>query len=553
MNYTTAHLYCSPLCIDGSYTVDFSSKSARADWFAQYRKFIVSECYYIRKDEIIKVPYNADVLDKNGINYVSYQNDSGTTIFAFVTEIEYVAESVSILHLKTDSFVTYQFDISRNQAFIEREHVSDDSRGANLLPEPVGIVDYTKNYILERFYSTDVDNFSNQWYIGIIIGHLNISEDDPNEDAKNSINTGSLHQSGGTPVGGNLFAVEYDDFNICIKCMTALNAEIVCAFPLVKDFVNKVEGSVGTINFGDDSFQIFQPLYHAENVNAIPSAEPWATPARNKKLCTFPYNYLVGTNECGTEQVYKIEKTGYSPSFQIGYTIAPTPSFLLVPNYYNGIYKDMTKAVTNTNIPNVPWNTNAYDLFFAQNANALVFQQISEYADTVMGMFGDLRSNESRISSRMKQDKMDNKSTSRSMGSALTTGYRVGMAHEERQAQYNDLKGLGSSVHNIPSSNVLGFWGKLGVGLYQKFVIESEKERIDQFFDRYGYNVSKTATIQWNSRPHYNYIKTSGANIGGTIPQKNKNEINTLLDNGLTVWHMSGGGVYGVFDGNNAP
>lgn len=531
MNYTTAHLYCSPLCIDGSYTVDFTSKSARADWFAQYRKFIVSECYYIRKDEIIKVPYNADVLDKNGINYVSYQNDSGTTIFAFVTEIEYVAESVSILHLKTDSFVTYQFDISRNQAFIEREHVSDDSRGANLLPEPVGVVDYTKNYILERFYSTDANNFSNQWYIGIVIGHLNISEDDPNEDAKNSINTGSLHQSGGTPVGGNLFAVEYADFDVCIKCMTVLNAEIVCAFPLVKDFVSK--GSVGTINFGDDSFQIFQPLYSTGNVNAIPSAEPWGTPARNKKLCTFPYNYLVGTNECGTEQVYKIEKIGYAPLFQIGYTIAPSPTFVLMPNYYNGIYKDMTTAVTNSNVPTIPWNSNAYDLYFAQHSNSLIFQQVEKSADSLFGLIGDVGKGDVR--------------------KGVKWGYDTAMSYESKKAQYDDLKSLGSSLHGVPSSNVVGFWDKLGVGIYQKFVIESEKERIDQFFDRYGYNVSKTATIQWNSRPHYNYIKTSGANIGGTIPQKNKNEINTLLDNGLTVWHMSGGGVYGVFDGNNAP
>lgn len=72
---------------------------------------------------------------------------------------------------------------------------------------------------------------------------------------------------------------------------------------------------------------------------------------------------------------------------------------------------------------------------------------------------------------------------------------------------------------------------------------------VDKYFDRFGYTINEIKVPQWNSRPLFNYIKTSGSNIAGTIPSDSKAEINNLLNNGITVWHDID--EFGEFDGAN--
>lgn len=126
------------------------------------------------------------------------------------------------------------------------------------------------------------------------------------------------------------------------------------------------------------------------------------------------------------------------------------------------------------------------------------------------------------------------------------TGYFTGLAKADSTAD---------QVIGSINTTTMGYLANGGSRprIFIKQPRTDEARALDSYFDKYGYNVYTVKEPQWNSRPKFNFVKTKGANIGGEIPQSDKETINALLDNGLTVWHSVAD--YGVYNGagNRAP
>ena len=74
--------------------------------------------------------------------------------------------------------------------------------------------------------------------------------------------------------------------------------------------------------------------------------------------------------------------------------------------------------------------------------------------------------------------------------------------------------------------------------LKEKYTIKKQfAERIDKFFDMYGYLTNTVKIPNINNRPNWNYIKTIGSNIIGDIPQEDIQSLKNMFDNGITLWH----------------
>ena len=71
---------------------------------------------------------------------------------------------------------------------------------------------------------------------------------------------------------------------------------------------------------------------------------------------------------------------------------------------------------------------------------------------------------------------------------------------------------------------------------------EEYLQRLGDFFAMYGYAQNKMMKINLRSRKDYNYIKTVGANITGTIPKKHIESLKAIFNNGITLWHMDRNG-----------
>ena len=66
-------------------------------------------------------------------------------------------------------------------------------------------------------------------------------------------------------------------------------------------------------------------------------------------------------------------------------------------------------------------------------------------------------------------------------------------------------------------------------------------ERIDMYFDMYGYQTNKVKLPNITGRPNWNYVKTMGLNIlqksTSNVPQEDLQEFKAIFNNGVTLWH----------------
>ena len=77
----------------------------------------------------------------------------------------------------------------------------------------------------------------------------------------------------------------------------------------------------------------------------------------------------------------------------------------------------------------------------------------------------------------------------------------------------------------------------LGIELEFYSITEANKKRLFNYFNHYGYQCNDFKKPNLRSRYYFNYIKTIGANINTGIDADFRNELVTIYDNGITIFH----------------
>lgn len=581
---TNVDFFCSPLNPNGLFTMSFADVTARESYFAGQKisGISITTGTYARKDGVLTVGVNETILNANGVNYVRFNNSqfNGKWFYAFVRKIEYVNPQTSKLYIDTDVFMTYQFDIDTSFAYMERQIVSptEDNLINNILPEPVKCNGYMKKSLWNRIYDISTEAaFDSAFDIAVIASTMNVTGDGTtNDKAKAILNTGA-HYLDGSPLGGSLICTKtMNDFKLLIECLTILNAEIVAVFPIDParldgatptnvDYETKIVSGSSVVDH-TYSFNIYTTgfLPEAWETVSLPSGtstpdgaavSPWTHNVRNKKLFTYPYLYLVGDNHSGSEAIFRYDLfSNHEAKFDYHYLCSPASALVLRAKGYEGV-NNIENSVINSNVPQIPYEINVYSRYNAQNYNSLVFGAKMTAVNWGLNLGNDLINlGGSYSTSENKYGVATTETIGNPMGMFQDTMDAIGSIGRT-QASLKDMQGLGNSVHNMPSGNLLGYAGELGVSIYQKYVCEDDAKRIDSFFDRYGYAVEEVRPIQWGSgqtgRPDYNYMKTRGCNVVGRIPADDKAKLNGLFDKGITIWNNTN--RYGLYADNNNP
>lgn len=109
---------------------------------------------------------------------------------------------------------------------------------------------------------------------------------------------------------------------------------------------------------------------------------------------------------------------------------------------------------------------------------------------------------------------------------------------KQQMAQIEKQKLLPDKVNMSSSNATLIGYNLIDKNIITRYTIKKEfAERIDKFFDMYGYLTNNVKIPNLNNRPNWNYIKTIGANIIGNIPQSDLQTLKNMFDNGITLWH----------------
>lgn len=264
---------------------------------------------------------------------------------------------------------------------------------------------------------------------------------------------------------------------------------------------------------------------------------------RNQKLKSYPYMYLGFNPPNGSSNIYRYEDfENGTPIFKMYSEINQNPLVCFIPQNYRGNTTNTQDMATMQGYPTLGWISDTFNTWLAQNSEIISLQSNQEAYNykidalkTSMGMIGDMGSMLSENPSSM-------------VGGF--TGYidksielmRLDKNHEfyvkNQMAQVEKQSLLPNNAQNSGSNATLLGYELMDNNIFTRYTIKREfAERIDKYFDMYGYTINELKNININSRPNWNYIKTQGANILGNIPQYDLQTIKEMFDNGITFWH----------------
>ena len=118
-----------------------------------------------------------------------YKNEtySNKWFYAYITNMEYVNDNMTLITIQTDVFQTWQFDILYKKMFVEREHVSNDTVGLHTIPEGLETGDYIIDsvefdnslndiyYVIQSLYDTNGNKINSTNYGGIFLARWSLS------------------------------------------------------------------------------------------------------------------------------------------------------------------------------------------------------------------------------------------------------------------------------------------------------------------------------------------------------------------------------------------
>lgn len=220
---------------------------------------------------------------------------------------------------------------------------------------------------------------------------------------------------------------------------------------------------------------------------------------KNNKLFTFPYTFLRATNGEDGSCDYKWEDSvsGEYANMHLEMTCANAVGCRLYPTLTT-VTNNRMESVSITNFPKCDWNENA---FVSSYGNGLIANTISNLL-SFGGQFSGINS---------------------TLGSLFKP---------------KELKGNASTPYTSVASNHYGFE-------FYVMAIKGEYAKIvDDFFTRFGYQVNRYKVPNLRSRTSFNYVKTRDAHVHGEVPTSAITEIETMLNNGVTLWHTNDVGNY---------
>ena len=461
------------------------------------------------------------------INYVAYQNHryGNKWFYAFVSDMRYLSPESTALILEEDVWASWQFDLTFNKSFVERETVSNDAIGANTVPEDVELGPYTATKTSARPFSD-------------LRMYAMVSELIPEVEALEHINPGKW---GGLPNPCWIFDMGFN---------SNLNIEKLNNFVEAYAKSGKSEAIIAMYLTGGLTAQneVSKELHAgAERTLSI-------TP-RNNKLYTFPYCALAVNSTSGGNVLRYELFSKQPPSFEIVRPSGASPTFSMTPQNYEGMDINFKYQVSCSGFPVLPWVKDYYQNWLAQNKAAQV-------VGVVQGVVGGASAGaaiaaKTGLTATIGAMAAGQTALAGTAGAALATaalpvaaavaipvGLAVGATLSKMykaQVMPDTLSGSASASDANAVNGLLGFYT-------QCMAIRPEYARIiDDYFSCYGYAIHRVKELELHTRTNWNYIKTIGCNVVGECPAPVLATIKGIFDNGVTLWH-NGTFNYGTLD-----
>lgn len=496
-------------------TIYFTNSDAQEAYFKGKQKYNLTNYTYQRVQKgVARVEINAENL--YDCNYMMFQNSSfgRKWFYAFITGVEYVNDITSQITFELDKMQTWHFDYELEQCFVEREHTATDNVGDNIIDEGLNLGKY-------EYSAFNRSGFFNKWCVLVQSPYSPIDSEHTEYDPSHIYN--------GVLSGNKCFAIRDGDPS---QGGVPL-AEGVQTY-LESCNASGVTDSITAISMWPDSFlpasgpPSEEPIIHDYHVGKVYTVGSY-TP-KNKKLLTYPYNFLGIRNGNGDIHEYRYELFNTATQdcvFKI-YADVNTFTLYLFPYRYNqsgvegGNYDE---GMVMGDLPLCSYPYDAYKVWFAQNKVSLIGNTaLTAVGGTAYGLAtGNL-----------------------AMAGTSPIGAVTGaiVQNENHRLKPNTTRSTAGSGIGI-ASNTQDF---MNVNIH---INEQHARIIDDYFTMYGYAVRRLKVPNRNVRPHWTYTKTSNATIVGSVPADDMKDICDIYNRGITFWRN--GDEIGNYSLNNSP
>lgn len=579
-------VYIGVVPFDNSYrhTMMFASRTAQAQFMRSCcnQAFDKNTYSYVRMNNSIRVDFNAERL--YNYNYVMYQNSNygQKWFYAFIVGVNYINENVTELVLELDVIQTYWFDLTLTQCMVEREHVNDDRKWANLNAEP----EFDFLQVSENRYSDG--DLVDQMIACVSTNGIPVNEQNP---VLQLVNPSAVKSVGGGT---------YD--NVYAGCMYFASQSYHTDLPWsegeesVGAFINALADAGGAdcvsgvfmfpikfapnlVNYSDWVKCAVSPQTSPKSINHyinVPTSVDGYIP-RNNKLFNFPYCYCLFDDNNGHRAEYRWEfwesvseeddgenKEGFK--YSVSLPFAPQSTVYITPQHYNNIENNVTEGFTFPYYVSCTYAYNNYDNWLGQNSLSMAFQVANTAialapvgkgigaAAKVYGAAraGNLATRYPNIKSPFHTEPMRGRELRAEMADAFdkeqnpqmladAAGSAAGLASEV----YKQSK-TPATIRGTATENSLMSLGYLTYN-YCTMSIRSEfAKMLDDFFDMYGYSVERVKVPNVTGRRNWNYVKCQNSCHKGNMPANFLDQINDIFDAGITFWHTSDVGNYSL-------
>lgn len=513
-----------PLDKTYDHTLYFASPEAQLTYFSGLAKHNLTKQSYQRYDRgwlTIQIPAE----ELYNCNYLMFKNTAfgAKWFYAFVTAVEYVNNVTSRVKYELDVMQTWYFEYTLGRCFVAREHSLTDNIGDNLVPESLE----TGDFFIEKLDVPNCPFKAGEYHVVVVQGTNKVSVNDEYQAVVSNVFSG-------------LDFTRYSTPSEAYAALQKINEDgksdsVVAVF------------MIPSIFWGGNSVADFSSTSIVMTVNTGLD-EPYAdtfdefTP-NNKKLYTSPFFGLIATSSSGAEHRYGYEYFGdpNNPMFGMTFSIGAAPEAVLTPKDYKGTSGlNYNEEIICKDFPQCAYATDTFKAYIAQNSGRLLAGLGSQILGTGNAQ---LRYLNAFSNPRISQGVTDQIGIE---GATDLASYIFNVVGSLRDVSVlpPKVRGSGASYTNY-TRNTVGF-------MFYKYKIRREfAEIIDGYFDMFGYATNRVKIPNRSSRPHWNYVKTVGCVLTGSIPADDTAKICAIYDKGITFWKK--GSEVGNYSLDNKP
>lgn len=473
----------------------------------------------------LRIPAVAD--DVYDCNYIMFQNQpyGQKWFYAFIRKVNFVSPNCTKIDYEIDWFQTYMCDFEIHPCMVLREHLSaaEDKPFANTVPEPIQVTKYTLD--TANIYEWQISNglpggswitvaiIPNTLIVGIIegIGFPVVSK-------------GALY--GGIYNGAWYLSCPALTATTLIPTLIEALAAVDCAEQICNIFMTPCTPTVGTASFDVDV------TTDIDTTNETFTVVDGTYTIRNKKLLSYPFTYIEGSSDSGDSVVYKPELAGEGNfSGRANILAINTFGMRFTPNYM-GSRACPDNALTYTCTVNCTWAGQSYEQATIANATRFLTRTATGMiSGGVMGAMtnaGDAEKGGAAVGAAAGAVGAGLSSLSQFINDTVNGAF-------EGPVQHFNPPGSDALAYSI---GLRGFW-------FKRYCPTAENlQRLDQFFDLFGYAVNTCKMPNLKTRAKWNYVQLQKPCITGSVPVQGMDAIKAAFARGVRLWHVDEIGQY---------